>query len=175
MPIHQHLALHHKLNFVTFFKIHSSYNDPCLKIYISLILVVHFSQHKEIIIWETLHFPFSTKFPKHQYELSMTRPRNVVICIRAESISITCTFVLIKTPNLLPYGFHFTDICKHQCIPSSLCEGHVLIWIAYILQEFRTLLCNGKIVPTQELTHLTGSRHLWLNVTHVTLQSTFST
>jgi len=81
MPIHQHLALHHKLNFVTFFKISSSYNDTCLKIHISFILVVHFSQHKEIIIWETLHFPISTKFRMHQYELSMTRPRNEVICI----------------------------------------------------------------------------------------------
>ena len=72
-----------------------------------------------------------------------------MICTWPESISITCTFVLIKPPDLLLHGFLFTKVCKHQCIPSSLCEGHVfLIWIAYVLQEFRTLLCNGKTVPT---------------------------
>jgi hypothetical protein len=111
-----------------------------------------------------------------QYECSMTRPRNEVIHTQAQTISITCTFVLIKTPDLLPHGFLFTNICKHQCIPSSLCERHVfLIWITYILQEFRTLLCNGKTVPNQEFTHLTSLKHLWLSVTHVTLQSTFNT
>jgi hypothetical protein len=73
-------------------------------------------------MWDTLHFPFSSKLVMHQYDCSMTRPRSWVICTSAKSylsFSIICTSVPMTTPSncLTVFFCEFPYTCLHSIQP----------------------------------------------------------